>query len=56
LTFQRRLTPSSEMRVDSSPCSVILMEMSWITEKELVVAGRWEVRPGVPVHTNVFNY
>jgi len=22
------------MRVDSSPCSVILMEMSWITEKE----------------------
>jgi len=38
LTFRRRLTPSSEMSVDSSPCSVILMEMSWTPQQLHTIA------------------
>jgi len=29
------------------------MESSWLSEKELVITGRLEVRPGVTVHTFV---
>jgi len=39
--------------VDTSPRSVILVEMSWFTEKKLVVTGRQKVRPCVTVHTFV---
>jgi len=32
------------------------MKMSWITEKELVIAGQRKIRPCVTVHAYVFTH